>query len=155
MSNVDAAIFKARLELKTIKPEEIQEWAIATLEADSSNVLALEICFFSKPKEVVTHFKKMSKNIFSQTLTEKIINDLLKDYINKNLSLFSIKEAQRSLIQKLLHFSNVIESKELFELLNYYDDQFYLSSEGYTSSEPDIVFQDLINDLKNFLSNSN
>lgn len=88
------------------------------------------------------------------TLTDEIINDLLKDYINKNLSLFSIKEAQHPLIQKLLHFTNVIENKDLFDLLDYYDDQFYLSSEGYTTSTPDIVFQDFINDLKNFLSNS-
>ena len=54
MSNVDAAIFKAKLELETITPEEIQEWAIATLETDSSNDLALEICFLSKPEEVIT-----------------------------------------------------------------------------------------------------
>lgn len=154
MSNVDAAIFKAKLELETITPEEIQEWAIATLETDSSNDLALEICFLSKPEEVITYFKKISKNIFSVTLTDEIINDLLKDYINKNLSLFPIKETQHPLIQKLLHFTNVIENKDLFDLLDYYDDQFYLSSEGYTSSTPDIVFQDFINDLKNFLSNS-
>ena len=154
MSNVDAAIFKAKLELETITPEEIQEWASATLETDSSNDLALEICFLSKPEEVIAFFKEISKYIFSVTLTDEIINDLLKDYINKNLSLFPIKEAQHPLIQKLLHFTNVIENKDLFDLLNYYDDQFYLSSEGYTSSTPDIVFQDFINDLKNFLSNS-
>lgn len=52
MSNVDAAIFKAKLELETITPEEIQEWAIATLETGSSNDLALEIFFYQNQKKL-------------------------------------------------------------------------------------------------------
>ena len=88
MSNVDAAIFKAKLELETITPEEIQEWASATLETDSSNDLALEICFLSKPEEVITYFKKISKNIFSVILTDEIFIFFFKNYIKKKLILF-------------------------------------------------------------------
>lgn len=47
MSDIEKAIFKVKLELEIITPEEIQRWAIETLEKNSSNDLALDICFLS------------------------------------------------------------------------------------------------------------
>ena len=152
MSDIEKAIFKAKLELETITPEEIQRWAIETLEKDSSNDLALEICFLSTPEQVTTYFNQLSRSLFNTDLTKESVNDLLKDYIKKHLELVKSKELLFPFLQKLLALSKAVGNEDLFELLNYYDDQFYLSFEGYTSSEPDDVFQEFITDLKDFLS---
>ncbi len=152
MSDIEKAIFKAKLELETITPEEIQRWAIEALEKDPSNDLALEICFLSTPQQVTTYFNQLSRSLFNTGLTKESVNNLLKDYIEKHLELVKSQELLFPFLQKLLAFSKAVENEDLFELLNYYDDQFYLSFEGYTPSEPDDVFQEFINDLKDFLS---
>ncbi|MEG2825817.1 MAG: hypothetical protein RR901_02685 [Acinetobacter sp.] len=152
MSDIEKAIFKAKLELETITPEEIQRWAIETLEKDSSNDLALEICFLSTPEQVTTYFNQLSRSLFNTDLTKESVNNFLKDYIEKHLELVKSQELLFPFLQKLLALSKAVENEDLFELLNYYDDQFYLSFEGYTPSEPDDVFQEFITDLKDFLS---
>lgn len=152
MSDIEKAIFKAKLELETITPEEIQRWAIEALEKDPSNDLALEICFLSTPEQVTTYFNQLSRNLFNTGLTKESVNNLLKDYIEKHLESVKSQELLFPFLQKLLALSKAVENEDLFELLNYYDDQFYLSFEGYTPSEPDDVFQEFINDLKDFLS---
>ena len=152
MRDIEKAIFKAKLELETITPEEIQRWAIETLEKDSSNDLALEICFLSTPEQVTTYFNQLSRSLFNTGLTKESVNNFLKDYIEKHLESVKSQELLFPFLQKLLALSKAVENEDLFELLNYYDDQFYLSFEGYTPSEPNAVFKDFINDLKNFLS---
>ena len=152
MSDKEKAIFKAKLELETITPEEIQRWAIEALEKDSSNDLALEICFLSTPEQVTTYFNQLSRSLFNTGLTKESVNNFLKDYIEKHLESVKSQELLFPFLQKLLALSKAIENEDLFELLNYYDDQFYLSFEGYTPSEPDDVFQEFITDLKDFLS---
>ncbi|MFV5264776.1 hypothetical protein ACMUMS_14610, partial [Acinetobacter courvalinii] len=64
MSEIEKAIFKAKLELEIITAEEIQRWAIETLEKDSSNDLALEICFLSTPEQVTTYFNQLYRSLF-------------------------------------------------------------------------------------------
>lgn len=152
MSDIEKAIFKAKLELETITPEEIQRWAIEALEKDSSNDLALEICFLSTPEQVTTYFNQLSRSLFNTGLTKESVNNFLKDYIEKHLESVKSQELLFPFLQKLLALSKAVENEDLFELLNYYDDQFYLSFEGYTPSEPDDVFQEFITDLKDFLS---
>lgn len=153
MSDIEKAIFKAKLELETITPEEIQRWAIETLEKDPSNDLALEICFFSTPEQVASYFKQLSITIFSIDLTKQLVNNLLKDYIEKNSNSNKTQEMQYDFIQKLLHLSNHLKNEDLFNLTNYYDDEFYLSFEGYSPSEPDEVFKNFIEDLKKLYQN--
>ena len=152
MSEIEKAIFKAKLELEIITAEEIQRWAIETLEKDSSNDLALEICFLSTPEQVTTYFNQLSRSLFNTDLTKESVNNLLKDYIEKHLELVKSQELLFPFLQKLLALSKAVENEDLLELLNYYDDQFYLSFEGYTPSEPDAVFKEFITDLKDFLS---
>lgn len=155
MSDAEKAIFKIKLELETITPEEIQRWAIETLETNSSNDLALDICFLSAPEQITTYFKQLSKTILYTELSKRSVNNLLKDYVEKNIDLVKTKDTLFPFLQKLLYLSKAIESEDLFDLLNYYDDQFYLSFEGYTPSEPDIVIKAFIDDLKHFLSTYN
>ncbi|ESK54599.1 hypothetical protein [Acinetobacter tjernbergiae] len=152
MYDIEKAIFKVKLELETITPEEIQRWAIEALEKDPSNDLALEICFLSTPEQVTTYFNQLSRNLFNTGLIKESVNNFLKDYVEKHLELVKSQELLFPFLQKLLALSKAVENEDLFELLNYYDDQFYLSFEGYTPSEPDDVFKEFINDLKDFLS---
>ncbi|MFW2162709.1 hypothetical protein ACG93T_15245 [Acinetobacter beijerinckii] len=151
MSDIEKAIFKAKLELETITPEEIQRWAIETLEKDPSNDLALEICFLSMPEQVLSYFKRLSNSVYN--ISSAIIYDLLKSYIEKNIDLIHNKEALSPFLRKLLSLSKFIEDEDLYELLNYYDDEFYLSFEGYSPSEPDEVFKSFIEDLKKLYQN--
>ncbi len=152
MSDIEKVIFKAKLELEIITAEEIQRWAIETVKKDSSNDLALEICFLSTPEQVTTYFNQLSRSLFNTDLTKESVNKLLKVYIEKHLELVKSQELLFPFLQKLLALSKAVENEDLFELLNYYDDQFYLSFEGYTPSEPDAVFKEFITDLKDFLS---
>lgn len=151
MNDIEKAIFKAKLELETITPEEIQRWAIETLEKDPTNDLALEICFFSTPEQVLSYFKRLSNSVYN--ISSTIIYDLLKSYIEKNIDLVHNKEALSPFLRKLLSLSKFIEDEDLYELLNYYDDEFYLSFEGYSPSEPDEVFKNFIEDLKKLYQN--
>lgn len=151
MRDIEKAIFKAKLELETITPEEIQRWAIETLEKNPSNDLALEICFLSTPEQVLSYFKRLSNSVYN--ISSAIIYDLLKSYIKKNIDLVHNKEALSPFLRKLLSLSKFIEDEDLYELLNYYDDEFYLSFEGYSPSEPDEVFKNFIEDLKKLYQN--
>ena len=155
MSDIDKALFKAKLELEIITPEEIQQWASTTLEKDSSNNLALDICFLSTPEQVVAYFKQLSQTIFTTDTAKHIVNQIMLRYIEKNLNLISQQDTRSSFIQNLLYFSQTLENEELFDFFNYYDDQFYLSSQGYIQAYPDQVLQEFIHDVKDLLSKSN
>ncbi|MCU4388768.1 hypothetical protein WCE00_14980 [Acinetobacter haemolyticus] len=150
MSDIEKAIFKAKLELETITPEEIQKWAIETLEKDPSNDLALDICFLSTSDQVLIYFKQLPNKVY--TISSAIMSDLLKSYIEKNIDLIHNRDTLYPFLHQLLSLSKSIENEDLYELLNYYDDEFYLSFEGYSPSEPDEVFKNFISDLKSFSS---
>ncbi|MEG2251246.1 MAG: hypothetical protein RSD09_06730, partial [Bacilli bacterium] len=95
------------------------------LEKDPSNDLALEICFLSTPEQVTTYFNQLSRSLFNTGLTKESVNNFLKDYIEKHLESVKSQELLFPFLQKLLALSKAIENEDLFELLNYYDDQFY------------------------------
>ena len=151
MSDIEKAIFKAKLELETITPEEIQRWAIGTLEKDPSNDLALDICFLSTSDQVLSYYKRLSNSVYN--ISSAIIYDLLKSYIEKNIDLINSRDNLYPFLHKLLSLSKSIEDEDLYELLNYYDDEFYLSFEGYSPSDPDEVFKSFIEDLKKLSQN--
>ncbi|WP_174493794.1 MULTISPECIES: hypothetical protein [Acinetobacter] len=45
MSDEDKLLLKFELELKLKSPEDVQQWAMQTLENDPSNLIALDLCF--------------------------------------------------------------------------------------------------------------
>ncbi|QBQ15201.1 MULTISPECIES: hypothetical protein [Acinetobacter] len=152
MSDIEKAIFKAKLELETITPEEIQRWAIETLEKNPSNDLALEICFLSTPEQVVSYFKQLSQTEIYTYLTETTIKHLLVDYMLKKLNLVKVQNDLFPFLQKILIFSKFLSISNLAEMLNFYDLNLYSSLEGYAPSEPEVVFQELLADLETFCS---
>ena len=149
MSDLEKATFKLKLELKIITAEEIQRWAIETVEKDPSNDLALDICFLSTSNQVLSYFKQLSNRVYD--ISSETIYDLIKRYIEKNINLIHNRDTLYPFLHQLLSISKSIENEDLYELLNYYDDEFYLSFEGYSPSEPDEVFKNFIEDLKKFI----
>ena len=127
MSDIDKALFKAKLELETITPEQIQQWAITTLEQDSSNNLALELCFLSTSEQIKDYFKQVSKMIFDSNLTKNMIQMLLEEYLSKNLNLTQAQSDFYPFFHKLFCLAQQLKNEKLYDLLNYYDDQLYLS----------------------------
>lgn len=53
---------KVELELNIHSYEDVQKWAIETLENDPSNEFALDICFLSTPEEVLEYSRCIPKN---------------------------------------------------------------------------------------------
>lgn len=155
MNNKEKAIFKVKLELEIITLEQIQRWAIETLEKDASNDLALDLCFLSKPEEILSYFNKLPESHIYTYLTPNIVNDILKDYLSKNQETVRIQDNFFVFFHKLLDLSKSLEYEDLFDLLDYYDDQFYLASNKYYSLETIVIFKDLLNNLNKFLSTQN
>ncbi|MCG9516726.1 hypothetical protein MCL26_16630, partial [Acinetobacter pittii] len=58
----EAEKFQLKLELKlNLKSaKDIQNWAIDKLDKNPADLLALDICFLSKDKEVLDYFNKIS-----------------------------------------------------------------------------------------------
>ncbi|MFX9784277.1 hypothetical protein ABTP12_17820 [Acinetobacter baumannii] len=58
----DAEKFQLKLELtlNLKSAKDIQNWAIDKLDKNPADLLALEICFFSKDEEVLDYFNKIS-----------------------------------------------------------------------------------------------
>ncbi|ENU79762.1 hypothetical protein F975_02391 [Acinetobacter sp. ANC 3789] len=153
MSDIEKAIFKAKLELEIITAEEIQRWAVETLEDNPSHDLALDICFLSTSEQVSNYFKQLSKNLLNTKLTKEYVNLLLNEYIVKNVDLVKTQDTF-SFLQKILYLSQSLKNQDLYDLLDYYDDQFNLSFEGHIPSEPNIVLKEFLKDLKNFVVTS-
>ncbi len=147
MSDTEKVIFKAKLELETITPEEIQKWAIEALEKDSSNELALDICFLPTSEQVQTYFKQISNKITHTNLARNEIYQLLKKHMIKNTEGTISEEKIYSSFQKILGLAKYIEDEELYDITNSYVDEFYFSNEGYSELNPNEVLLKFINEL--------
>lgn len=146
MSEIDKIQLKVELNLKL--SEDIQKWAIDALEIDPTNELALDICFLSTSKQVLEYFKQISKESFDIDLRKNVINKLLNDYVFNKLSNVTTKDDIYPFFQSILFLSKYLENKDLDALTDSYDDQIYLALEGYSESEPEVVFQKFIKALK-------
>lgn len=147
MSEVDKIKFKAELELDLKSPEDIQKWALNILEKDPSDELALDICFLSTSEQVLNYFKQISKEFFDIHLKNKVIVDLLNDYVLKNVASVTTKDDIYPFFQDIFFLTKYLKNENLDALIDFYDDEIYLALEGYSQSEPMNVFQSFINDL--------
>lgn len=151
MNDEIKAILKAQLRLSLITPEEIQNWAIDTLEKFPDDYLALDICFLSTDDEILNYFEQLQTYIYDQYLTTKTIRGLLKDYIERYIDSINTPETLLPFFQNLLFFSSIIKDEPLLDLLDYYDDEFNLLFNKTIKLEQNLVFQSFAQDLKNLL----
>lgn len=154
MNDAEKFQLKVELALNLKSAKDIQNWAVSTLENNPTDLLALEICFFSKDKEVLDYFHNINieQSNIDPTLKKIILWGVLKKYIEKPLPIEYSKELIFHLFVILLDISRYAEDEDLCDFINHYDDEFYLSLEGISKLEPKEVWPTFLNDLKNWLS---
>jgi len=152
----DAEKFQLKLELtlNLKSAQDIQNWAIDRLDKNPADLLALEICFFSKDKEVLDYFNKISiaETNVEPTLKKKTLYEILKKYVEIPPSIGYSIEVISNLFVILLKISRYAEDEDLYDFINYYDDELYLALEGISKLEAEEIWPTFLNDLKNWLS---
>ena len=80
MDDAEKFQFKLELTLNLKSAKDIQNWAIDRLDKNPADLLALDICFFSKDEEVLDYFNNISisQTNLEPTLRKKILYDVLK-----------------------------------------------------------------------------
>jgi hypothetical protein len=152
----DAEKFQLKLELtlNLKSAKDIQNWATDRLDKNPVDLLALEICFFSKDNEVLDYFNNISiaETNVEPNLKKKILYEILKKYVEIPLSIGYSIEIISNLFVILLKISRYAEDEDLYDFINYYDDELYLALEGISKLEPEEIWPTFLNDLKNWLS---
>ena len=148
MSEANKIQFKIELDLYLKSPEDIQKWALNTLETDPSDELALDVCFLVDPQEVIEYFKKIHITDLDINMRNNVIHALLKEYVFSHITSIRSKEDIYPFFQKISLITKYLEDKNLNNLLISYDDEFYLALENYSPLEPMEVFHNFINELQ-------
>jgi len=154
MNDAEKFQFKLELILNLKSAKDIQNWAIDRLDKNPADLLALEICFCSKENEVLDYFNNISiaETNLEPTLKKKILYEILKKYTEIAPSMgYSIKVIS-NLFSILIKISRYAEDEDLYDFINYYDDELYLALEGIAKLELDEIWPTFLNDLKNWLS---
>lgn len=151
MYDADKLKFKLKLGLSLISPEDIQKWAIEQLADDSNNLLALEICFLSNEQQVLDYFLNINVEHLSIALDlkNKIYYEILVDYAEKQPTSEYSKDIILCKFMTLFKISKYIENEGFADFIDYYDDEFYFSSEGFSQLEPHEVWSKFLYELKN------
>jgi len=154
MDDAEKFQFKLELTLNLKSAKDIQNWAIDRLDKNPADLLALDICFFSKDEEVLDYFNNISisQTNLEPTLRKKILYDVLKKWLEKPPSIGYSIELISNLFAILLKISRYTEDEDLYDFINYYDDELYLASEGISKLDLKEVWPTFLNDLENWLS---
>jgi len=154
MDDAEKFQFKLELSLNLKSAKDIKNWAIDRLDKNPADSLALDICFFSKDEEVLDYFNNISisQTNLEPTLKEKILYDVLKKWLEKPPSIGYSIELISNLFAILLKISKYTEDEDLYDFINYYDDELYLASEGISKLDLKEVWPTFLNDLENWLS---
>lgn len=101
----------------------------------------MEICFFSKDNEVLDYFNNISiaETNVEPTLKKKILYEILKKYVEIPPSIGYSIEVISNLFVILLKISRYAEDEDLYDFINYYDDELYLALEGIAKLELDEI----------------
>ena len=154
MSEANKIQFKVELDLYLKSPEDIQKWALDTLEINPSDELALEVCFLADPQEIIEHFKKIHITDLDIKTRNNVIHKLLNEYILSHITSIRLKEDIYPFFQNIILISKYLEDKDLNNLLVSYDDELYLALENYSPLKPMEVFHKFINELQKWQKNS-
>nr|WP_312821155.1 hypothetical protein [Acinetobacter oleivorans] len=154
MSDAEKFQLKLELLLNLKSAKDIQNWAIDRLDKNPADLLALEVCFFSKDNEVLDYFNNISiaETTIEPTLKKKILYEVLKKYTEITPSIGYSIELISNLFAILIKISRFAEDENLYDFINYYDDEWYLALEGIAKLEPEEIWPTFLNDLKNWLS---
>lgn len=148
MSEANKIQFKVELELYLKSPEDIQNWALDTLEINPSDELALKVYFLAGPQEIIEYFKKIHITDLDMNTRNNVIHTLLNEYVLSRINSIWSKEDIYPFFQNIILISKYLEDKDLNNLLVSYGDELYLALENYSPLEPMEVFHNFINELQ-------
>lgn len=154
MNDVEKFQLKLELLLNLKSAKDIQKWAINRLDKNPADLFALDICFFYKDEEVLDYCNNISiaETNIEPTLKKKILYEILKKYTEITPSIGYSIELISNLFAILIKISRFAEDDDLYDFINYYDDELYLALEGISKLEPEEIWPTFLNDLKNWLS---
>jgi len=152
MSNIYKFQLKMELDLKLITPEEIQSWAVHALENDSTNELALDICFLSNIEQLLQYFKLTEKSEFCFYSRDSLAIKVMENYIFKHLNTLSYIDQIDSFFQNTHYLIHYLENAELVLLIRSYESQLDVAFLGYSESEPETLWENFKLELKEHLS---
>jgi hypothetical protein len=154
MNDAEKFQFKVELALNLKSAKDIQNWAINRLDKDPTDLVALEICFFSKDKEILDYFNNI--NIEQINIEPTLKNKIFKDVLKKDIGTLPSIEYSKELIFNqfviLLEISRYTEDEDLYDFIMHYDDEFYLALEGISKLAPEEVWPTFLNDFENWFS---
>lgn len=157
MNDAEKFQFKLELTLNLKSANDIQNWVTTRIDQDITDSDTLEICFFSKEKQVLDYFYNIQFEWlnFEPILKRKIFRDVLKAYAQLPLTIEYSEELIHNLFNKLLELSRIADDEVIYDLIMHYHDEFYLSVDGLSNLVHEQVWSIFINDLgKWFSSNS-
>lgn len=153
MNDAEKFQFKVELALNLKSAKDIQNWATNRIHQDITDSEALELCFFSKEKQVLDYFLNIQFEWLNLVpdLKRKIFRNILKKYIEPSLNIQYSQELITNLFKILLELSKAAEDEDLYDFINHYDDEFFLVLDGIYNLLPEKVWPLFLNDLKNWL----
>ncbi|MEB6668620.1 hypothetical protein MXM33_16540 [Acinetobacter vivianii] len=154
MNDIEKFQFKLELILNLKSAKDIQDWATNRIEQNITDSEALEICFFSKEKQVLDYFYNIKFEWLNlpSTLKKIFFREALRQYIEPPPTIEYSEELIRSIFRMLLELSKIAEDEDLYGLIDHYDDELYLILDGIYNSVPEDVWPSFINDLRHLLS---
>ena len=156
MNDAEKFHFKLELILNLKSAKDIQDWAKNRIEQDITDSEALEICFFPTEKQVLDYFHNLQFEWLGlePNLKIKILRKVLKIYIEPSLAIGYSEELIKDLFRMLLKLSKIAEDEDLYDFINHYDDEFYLSIDGCCNLVPEQIWPIFINELGKWLSSN-
>ena len=153
MININKIQLKIQLLLSLISPDDVQTWAMHTLENAPSSTLALEICYLPDDQGLLNYFEEMALShlIYSMSHQDRqeLIYPFLKQFANHALEIEQTDTSIKQTFQMLLNLAQTIEDNDLYDFINYYDDEYYLTNEGlFVQATAKQVFLNFLEELK-------
>ena len=156
MNDAEKFQFKLELALNLKSAKDIRNWAINRLDKEPKDLVALEICFLCKDKELLDYFNTINieKSNIDPTFKKKILGGVLKKYIETPPSIEYSKELIFNLFLLFLEISRYAEDGDLYDFVSHYDDEFYLALDTISKLAPEEVWPTFLYDLGNWLSSN-
>ena len=153
MNDAEKFRFKLELILNLKSAKDIQDWSTNRIEQDIIDSEALEICFFSKEKQVLDYFHNIKFEWLNlvPAVKRKTFREILKKYIEPPPIIEYSEQLIRNLFRMMLGLSKIAEDEDLYDFIDHYHDEFYLGLDGFYNLVPEHVWPSFLNDLKSGL----
>ena len=130
---------KLLFDVELMLPQDVQDWADASIINEENNELALGICFCKSEQEM----KKYLNSFYYEDiyLDEDVIHSILKQYIKEKLP-NTLNDQVSYHFSNLFWIVNKLDESSLRENLYFHDDQLDLATFGYLDISLEDAYQE-------------